>query len=253
MGGTKGSHFITFQSHLRTALRGGGIYTEASDGRPIFVLPFERGVLVGTTDLPFQGDPATAVASEAELVYLLAAVNRIFPDVRLTRDDVALHYSGVRPLPRVAAGSTSAITRRHLWHWHPNSKVPLLSLIGGKLTTCRAFAEQTVHELLPKLGRQIEADSRERPIRWEAPSPDQIDAARYAIRHQWAKTLSDLVERRLMLLFAPELSVEMLHALARILVEEGQLAATDVETAVATERERLLRHFGRKLTDRIGS
>jgi len=50
-----------------------------------------------------------------------------------------------------------------------------------------------------------------------------------------------------LLLFAPDLSVEMLHALARILVEEGQVASTAVETAVATERERLLRHFGRKL------
>ena len=63
MGGTKGSHFVTYQSRLKELLAGQGIYTEARDGRPVFVLPFGDGALVGTTDIPFEGDPATAVAT----------------------------------------------------------------------------------------------------------------------------------------------------------------------------------------------
>lgn len=247
VGGTKGSHFVTFNARLRTALRGGGIYTEAEDGRPIFILPFGEGSLIGTTDLPFQGDPANAVASDLELDYLVAAVNRNFLDAKLSRADIALHYSGVRPLPRVAAGATAAITRRHLWRWHPESKVPMVSLIGGKLTTCRAFAEQTVQELLPKMGREVQTTTRERPLLDEPLPSDLRSAARHAIRQQWATTLSDLVERRLMLLFEPSLSVSMLQQLAAVLVNEQRLASDKVAAEIERFRTRLLQHFGRRL------
>lgn len=247
IGGSKGSHLLTFHPRLRTALRGGGIYTEAADGRPVFVLPLGQGVLIGTTDLPFDGDPASAVATEPEIDYLLAAVNRIFPDVRLAREDIALHYSGVRPLPRVAVGVPAGITRRHLWRWHPESNVPMLSLIGGKLTTCRAFAEQTLRELLPKLGRRVEATSRDRPLADQAKQLSLIDSAQYAIRQQWATTLGDLVERRLMLLFEPSLSLATLQQLTEVLAAEGKLAATEASAEVAGMRDRLQRHFGRRL------
>lgn len=62
MGGTKGSHFLTFHQPLTELLGGRGVYTEARDGRPVFLLPLGAGTLVGTTDIPFSGDPATAVA-----------------------------------------------------------------------------------------------------------------------------------------------------------------------------------------------
>jgi glycerol-3-phosphate dehydrogenase len=247
IGGTKGSHFVTFHPGLRTALRGGGIYTEAADGRPIFVLPFGEGVLVGTTDLPFAGDPATAIATEEELEYLTAAVNRLFTHLDLKRTDIALHYAGVRPLPRIGSGAPAGITRRHLWHWHSGSKVPMLSLIGGKLTTCRAFAEQTARELLPKLGHAVEATSRERLIRSSILSPAVAEAARHAIRNQWATRLSDLIERRLMLLFERELSQATLRQLAEVLVAEKKLVPGDVDAEVAHASDRLLHHFGRRL------
>lgn len=247
MGGTKGSHFVTFHPRLRRELRGGGIYTEASDGRPIFVLPFGEGALVGTTDLPFHGDPATAVATEEELAYLLAAVNRLFPELKLNRGDIALHYAGVRPLPRVAAGVPAGITRRHLWRWHTGSKMPMISLIGGKLTTCRAFAEQTARELLPKLGRTMEATSRQRPIRSDNAPANLAEAARKAIRYQWATKLSDLIERRLMLIFNRDFSLAVLRELAEVLVAEKRLAPTDVAAEVTRCRDRLLHHFGRRL------
>src|SRR5262245_24676730 len=103
MGGTKGSHFLTFQPRLADLLAGQGVYTEARDGRPVFLLPFGDGTLVGTTDIPFEGDPAMAVATEEELEYLLAVVADVFPDAGLTRADIAMHQCGVRPLPFVDA------------------------------------------------------------------------------------------------------------------------------------------------------
>ncbi|HEY2828328.1 MAG TPA: FAD-dependent oxidoreductase, partial [Pirellulales bacterium] len=86
MGGTKGSHFITSNPRLQERLAGRAVYTEAGDGRPIFILsfqlPFTTATLVGTTDEPFQADPSTAVATEGELEYLVAAVNEVFPDLK---------------------------------------------------------------------------------------------------------------------------------------------------------------------------
>jgi len=93
IGGTKGSHILLRSPALRSLLGDDGVYAEAADGRPVFVLPFgERLVLVGTTDIPFTGDPASARADEAEIEYLLGAVARLFPASPPQRAEVAQHY-----------------------------------------------------------------------------------------------------------------------------------------------------------------
>jgi len=179
MAGTKGSHLLSSNARLREALAGQGIYAEADDGRPVFLLPFGDSTLVGTTDLPYSGDPANAVASDEEIDYLLATVNEILPAAQLTRADVDLHYSGVRPLPYVGSETPGAVTRRHWLQEHHNTPVPLYSVIGGKLTTCRSLAEQTVATLCQRLGRQPTATSRDRVVpggeNYPA-SPDQLAA-----------------------------------------------------------------------------
>jgi glycerol-3-phosphate dehydrogenase len=162
LGGTKGSHFISSHPGLRDSLDGRGIYAEAPDGRPVFVLPFVDGTLVGTTDERFDGDPGDCVATEAELQYLLNAVNNLVPDVKLTRDDIDMHYSGVRPLPRSESTSTAGITRRHFLHEHTAASVPMFSIVGGKLTTCRSLAEEATATLLARLGVKPKSNSRER-------------------------------------------------------------------------------------------
>jgi glycerol-3-phosphate dehydrogenase len=164
IGGSKGSHFITANSELRRLIGQQGIYTEAADGRPIFILPFGDHTLIGTTDEPYEGDPADAVAAEDELQYLLAAVQETVPAAGLSRDDIALHYSGVRPLPFVDAATPAAVTRRHLLVEHREALVPTFSIIGGKLTTCRSLAEEAAGTLLARLGRSVRTTSRERPI-----------------------------------------------------------------------------------------
>ncbi|MBC7852376.1 MAG: FAD-dependent oxidoreductase, partial [Pirellulaceae bacterium] len=159
MGGSKGSHFFTWHPQLKEMLGGNGIYTEAADGRPVFLLPLAEGTLVGTTDASFSGDPATAMATDEELDYLVAVVRGIFPAAGVARHDIAWHYSGIRPLPYVDAQSTAAITRRHQLVWNESSPIPLLSLIGGKLTTCRSLAEETAAAVLVRLGESA-ADVR---------------------------------------------------------------------------------------------
>lgn len=166
MGGTKGSHLVLDAPQVRGRLHASGVYAEAADGRPMFVLPFgERLVLVGTTDLPFSGDPADAVASDGEIDYLLDACRQLFPEAEATREQVLLHYCGVRPLPRADSGLTpGAVTRRHLLVRHAGTAVPSWSIVGGKLTTCRSLAEQAAGEVLAALGWPVSGSSRARPL-----------------------------------------------------------------------------------------
>jgi glycerol-3-phosphate dehydrogenase len=304
MAGTKGSHLVSYKQALRQALGRRGIYAEADDGRPVFVLPFGPACLIGTTDIPYSGDPADAVASPAEIEYLLQTVNELFPQVGLTPQDIELHYCGVRPLPATAAATAGAVTRRHSIEEQRGSPIPLFSVIGGKLTTCRSLAETTADMLLARLGRQRIADSRARVVpggegyphaeeeldvrcaaleraygltpesmhqMWALLGtraepvlkqlgrelrPDRLLAgtqlpeslAAWSVRHEHARRLGDLVERRLMLLYHRGLPRACLDQLADVLVAEGKLAASDRAEAVDAEARRLNDHFGKRLT-----
>jgi glycerol-3-phosphate dehydrogenase len=130
----------------------------------VFLLPFGGATLIGTTDIPYDRPPETAVAAEEEIAYLLEAANDVFPQAALTRADVTLHYSGVRPLPYADAATPAAVTRRHSLKEHPGAPLPLFSVIGGKLTTCRSLAEETAEVVLERLGREPTDNSRDRPL-----------------------------------------------------------------------------------------
>ncbi len=307
MGGTKGSHFLTSNSAVRQALQGNGVYAEAADGRPVFLLPLGEATLVGTTDLPFEDSPETAVASEDELEYLLTAVNHVFPQVSLTRSDIAWHYSGVRPLPYADDSTPAAVTRRHRLEEHADCPLPLYSLIGGKLTTCRLAAEETVAAIGQRLHLNIENNSRDRTIPGGDAFPvdssaldaehqrlteslhlsrkqiravwrlcgtsaesclrdlnssalrDVTDRAnltgtnlparfvRRVIRSEWVTRLTDLVERRLMLLYEGDLSEQCLRQLARMMIDEGVLAESQLDEEVEFCKTRLWQHFGKRL------
>jgi glycerol-3-phosphate dehydrogenase len=153
IGGTKGSHIVVspFDGAPRDAF-----YVEAeSDGRPFFILPWNGLFLIGTTDIRFDGDPANVRASREEVDYLLAETNRVFPAAGLTADDVHYAYAGIRPLPQRTRGPESAITRRHIIKSHRRVVRRLFSIVGGKLTTYRNLAEQTVDKVGKALGRHL--------------------------------------------------------------------------------------------------
>ena len=123
----------------------GAFYVEAAaDGRPIFIIPWNRQFLIGTTDLRYDGDPAAARATGRDADYLLGEVNRVFPGAVLTRADIHYAYAGVRPLPFRSKGPESAITRRHIITRSTAVAGNLVSIVGGKLTTYRSLAEQSV-------------------------------------------------------------------------------------------------------------
>jgi glycerol-3-phosphate dehydrogenase len=152
IGGTKGSHLIVapFCGAPRTAM-----YVEAeSDRRPFFIIPWDGKYLIGTTDIRFEGNLDKVQIHDDEIDYLLQETNRVLPDARVTRHSVLYTYSGVRPLAYTENKDEQSITRRHFVRESRHAK-GVVSIVGGKLTTYRSLAEQTVDLILSRLGRNV--------------------------------------------------------------------------------------------------
>ena len=155
IGGTKGSHIIVGKFEGAPA---DAFYVEAAaDGRPFFIIPWNDQYLIGTTDIRYDGDLDHCRASAEEVDYLLQETNRVVPGAALAREDIHYAYAGVRPLPHKEDGPESAITRRHIIKVNSDVAQGLLSIIGGKLTTYRNLAEQTVDKVGRILRRRLPA------------------------------------------------------------------------------------------------
>lgn len=152
IGGTKGSHLIV--DPFPGAPSDVVYYESQRDGRLVLVIPWGRRYLIGTTDIRFDGDPSEAHADEEEVDYLLTETNRLIPGAGLTSADVLFTYSGVRPLPYVPEQSEWSVPRSHVIHDHAPDIRGLLSIVGGKLTTYRSLAEETVNRVFGLLGRK---------------------------------------------------------------------------------------------------
>lgn len=143
--GVRGSHILLDTSSEAPS---SAIYSEAEDGRPFFILPWNQQILVGTTEVRDDSDPATATPTSDEIVYLIRAFNRIFPQRPISAADVRGTFSGIRPLPGNAHGDLSAISRRSIIHHHADDGLPgFYSIIGGKLTTAASLARECVQRI----------------------------------------------------------------------------------------------------------
>lgn len=152
IGGTKGSHIVV-------DFGGQGprhaIYAEAGgDGRPFFIVPWRGLHLIGTTDVPFTGDPGRVAPEEWEIAYLRREVGRVLPGAPLPDSAVLYAFAGVRPLPHVSGRKAGAITRRHSVEWHEDDgRAGLVTVVGGKLTSYRSLARELVDGIAARVGR----------------------------------------------------------------------------------------------------
>ena len=163
---SRGTHITIAQSDL--PLRGGAI-VPAGGGRSIFALPWLGRTLVGTTDNSYRGDIAHVQPSEADVGYLLDAVNQFF-GAELGRDNVAGAYAGVRPLIASGDNRRSVDISRRAELYETSSG--MITITGGKLTTWRRMAKLVVDRL-------VERDGRLAPCRTdEIPLGAPVDAAR---------------------------------------------------------------------------
>lgn len=145
LGGVRGSHIVLprFSGSPNAA-----VYTEAVDGRPIFVLPWNDQVLVGTTEVADDGDPGKTVPSADEISYLVRSVATLFPKAKISAQNVKHAFAGIRPLPYSSDKRPSAITRRHILHDHADDGAAhMLSVIGGKLTTAASLARDCTRKI----------------------------------------------------------------------------------------------------------
>ncbi|MCT4333810.1 glycerol-3-phosphate dehydrogenase [Paracoccus sp. YLB-12] len=147
----KGSHII-----VPKFWPGNNAYlVQNHDKRVIFINPYEGDkALIGTTDIAYDGRAEDVAADEAEIDYLLNAVNRYFKE-KLRRSDVLTTFSGVRPLFDDGQGNPSAVTRDYVFDLDQTGGAPLLNIFGGKITTFRELAERGMHKLkdiFPQMG-----------------------------------------------------------------------------------------------------
>jgi len=155
VGGVRGSHIVL---PCFAGAPGAAVYTEALDKRPIFVIPWNEQVLVGTTEVADQGDPAKVQPSHEEIDYLVRSFVHLFPRVKLSAGDIRYTFAGVRPLPFAPKENASAVTRKHYLHDHAQDGAEhMISVIGGKLTTAAELARQCAAKIgaSPKSSRTI--------------------------------------------------------------------------------------------------
>ncbi len=249
------------------------IYHEAStDRRPFFIVPWRRLWLIGTTETPFEGDPAATLPTSAEVDYLIRETNLLFPRAGLTRASVLYSYAGPRPLLHSSA-QAQAMTREHTIYDHEAEEGirGVVTLVGGKLTTARAFARQALDRLMAKLGpprgpmRAIPPpEANGLPSRLlmlygrgagrildlirQDPSLDRplspgaaVRAAEivHAVRHERARTLADILLRRTGLAFEPGRALALAPEAARIAAPLLGWDAAAVEQALADYRAEL--------------
>lgn len=164
IGGTKGSHLVLANPELRAAIGNNEFFFENSDGRIVLIYPLHDKVLVGTSDLPIE-NPDDARCTPEEIDYFLGMIKVVFPKITVKKEEIVYRFSGVRPLEFSGAKTTGQISRDHTIQvlsgvWTGQS-YPIYSLVGGKWTSFRAFAEEVTDKSLGFLEMTRTRDTKE--------------------------------------------------------------------------------------------
>jgi glycerol-3-phosphate dehydrogenase len=167
---SRGTHLLLDRADLSTG--SAACVVPAGEGRAIFALPWYGRTLVGTTDNDFDGDITHPRPGGDDLAYLLEAVNEYF-GTSLTDSDLVGAYAGVRPLISSGDPRKSVDISRKAELYETSSG--MLTITGGKLTTWRRMAKQTVDRLVERQGRDAPCHTAEIPLGMEA-RPEDLEA-----------------------------------------------------------------------------
>lgn len=141
----KGSHFVVPKIHSDDF----AYILQNEDGRVIFVLPFlENYSLIGTTDVPKDKNFDQLSISRAEIEYLCAVVNHYF-EKNISESDILWSYAGVRSLAQENEQNPASISRDYALHLDQSHSAPILTVLGGKITTHRTLAEHVLAKISP--------------------------------------------------------------------------------------------------------
>ena len=145
---TKGVHLVFPHEKLPVTQ---SIYFDVPDGRMIFAIPRGKVTYVGTTDTLYQQNKEEVRTDVVDAIYLIEAVNHMFPKINLTLEDVISSWAGLRPLIQQEGKSPSELSRKDEIFISPTQ---LISIAGGKLTGYRKMAERAVDKVIERLDRQ---------------------------------------------------------------------------------------------------
>jgi len=142
---TKGVHLVFPFEKLPVKQ---SVYFDIPDGRMMFAIPRGKITYVGTTDTNYNLDKDDIRTDLADAIYLISAVNNMFPDIELEMDDIISSWAGLRPLIHEEGKSASELSRKDEIF---TSDTGLISIAGGKLTGYRKMAERVVNRITKKL------------------------------------------------------------------------------------------------------
>lgn len=221
---TKGVHLV-----LPPITRHHGVFFQSRyDNRMLFLIPWYGWSLLGTTDTDYPGDPSLAVATRADVDYLMARLHDMMPACGLTHRDVIASFAGVRPLLRADRHAPSNRSREYKMIQHGEN---FLSVAGGKYTTFRAIADSMVDNVFRVLGKKApRCTTAETPFveNGRAPGGEKLSDSPpvyesdilHACRQQLAMTVTDIMRRRTNLALGPSGNPETAERVSRIMAQE---------------------------------
>ena len=149
---TKGVHLVVAHDKLPVKQ---SVYFDVPDGRMMFAIPRGKVTYFGTTDTNYQKDKNHVNTTLVDAMYLISAVNNMFPEINLSLEDVQSSWAGLRPLIHKEGKSASELSRKDEIFV---SDTELISIAGGKLTGYRKMAERIVDLVTKKHKRRFEKE-----------------------------------------------------------------------------------------------
>ena len=149
---TKGVHLVVKFEKLPVKQ---SVYFDVPDGRMMFAIPRGKVTYFGTTDTNYQKDKDNVNTNLVDAMYLISAVNNMFPDVNILLDDIQSSWAGLRPLIHEEGKSASELSRKDEIFV---SDTELISIAGGKLTGYRKMAERIVDLVSKKYQRRFDKE-----------------------------------------------------------------------------------------------
>lgn len=195
---TKGVHLVFDRARLPV----GDALAITEGGRILFLLPWGERTIMGTTDTDYRGRPEDVRVDPADITYLLGVADDYFPGLKLTETDILSRWAGIRPLLEDPNGHPSDISRSHQI---TRPKPGWWDVAGGKLTTYRLMAEQTVDQVAKFLGgagarcrTALEPLLSPGETQWSGLVPPGVtrECVEHFCRREWARNLADVMERR---------------------------------------------------------
>lgn len=152
---TKGVHLVFPHEKLPVKQ---SVYFDVPDGRMMFAIPRGKITYVGTTDTNFNNDKDNVRIDLADAMYLISAVNNMFPKLNLEMEDIVSSWAGLRPLIHEEGKSASELSRKDEIF---TSETGLISIAGGKLTGYRKMAERVVNRVVNKMKEEYDQEVKE--------------------------------------------------------------------------------------------